>query len=1031
MTTPESKKEVIVLIHGTFAKEDSDEGDKWFQRGSSFERAVTRASASQGLNLETRVFRWSGENSEAARRKDAEQLFAACRELEEKCRKPNAEDPTTAYHLIAHSHGGAVIWHALRNKQPLEHLKSVVTVGTPFFSFRNVRAAFLFALPFFTALALLPAFVERAAVLVDQWGVLLHDRNDVATLVGLAILGLAFVTLVLYSGWTLYGAVGAASRCWKMRRDAHLVWRRYGSKWHIVSALEDEAIHGLSRMAESSPPAIAARRPTRSKGRPRPAGRLARPFLRLIDLVIWRWLSARSFGNDCRGEQLGTVHAMPPGAGEAEPRVARQINEDVTEGANRRTADRIKELRGDLTSSLLVSGETGDVLDILKNIEPDLLIHTSYFDEGSVQDKTVQLLRDTPDRDEEQLQWHRAEVAATDRHSTLTLVAVCLTLLTLSLIALFSEPLYRNNVYAHTDAARIDRILSRAALEESARGGAIRAVSDWLTALLELDDPERFDQAMRTVVREFSALEEGPLFLTTLNEGSDAVDVPEAEPMPDHDAAPERFGRVMQLLARNGWSGIALAEMRWLDERFYDDNEPHLPEVAAECLQSEYPALALTLGIEETPPFGLLQPSVEAASRGDDTLALGLIMDPGVPQFGDFAENDELIYEVVRAAREGVHALAMIRGAAVAEKFAAAIGGSLNDDGVHLFPLDVVTGCLEGDRDEEAWQKAREMVDEKHDPALVIDAAGMVALEHRDLAVARQAFDLAVASYRSLESRTERRMAIPALFLAAKRVDGQTEGILRDALELAKESDPDSDIWRWTIYELLRLKRLDKVEQLVRAAGLDGSPLAGTLLEAAGRLARRNEPEDAYLVLTRLSDARERPEAAFVGGESHPPPAFQLATATSGSIDLSAYQEIIEGNPEGLRKLQGRELKFALMNFGPSFPDVEALLSATDRLAEDADRIDVLELLGGRREERTEREALWRRLAQLAEKLGRGDKLAVAAAGLAWSVDLDKAGAFSELEGYLQQLAASKNWPGQLELSAALLSTLAAERESR
>ena len=60
------------------------------------------------------------------------QLLAHLESLEEKGQ---------GYHLVGHSHGGSVIWHALQlatsHRKSLDHLRSWATVGTPFLQYRT------------------------------------------------------------------------------------------------------------------------------------------------------------------------------------------------------------------------------------------------------------------------------------------------------------------------------------------------------------------------------------------------------------------------------------------------------------------------------------------------------------------------------------------------------------------------------------------------------------------------------------------------------------------------------------------------------------------------------------------------------------------------------------------------------------------------------------------------------------------------------------------------------------------------------
>lgn len=130
--TTSEPPEVLVLVHGTFAAQAADRGADWWQNGS--EEAVAlqkRLPANVQFPPQGKVFHWSGENNERARIKGANDLLDYLRAL---------EHDGIAYHLVGHSHGGSVIWHALRlgvlQGRPLERMRSWATVGTPFMHLR-------------------------------------------------------------------------------------------------------------------------------------------------------------------------------------------------------------------------------------------------------------------------------------------------------------------------------------------------------------------------------------------------------------------------------------------------------------------------------------------------------------------------------------------------------------------------------------------------------------------------------------------------------------------------------------------------------------------------------------------------------------------------------------------------------------------------------------------------------------------------------------------------------------------------------
>lgn len=125
--------EQVVCVHGTFASSDEDRGKAWWQVGSDAYRELQeKLPADVALAKEGQLFRWSGDNNERARSKAASELLDYIKPLEE-AGKP--------YHLVGHSHGGSVIWLALKKatiqKKPLKNLRSWSTVGTPFLRYRT------------------------------------------------------------------------------------------------------------------------------------------------------------------------------------------------------------------------------------------------------------------------------------------------------------------------------------------------------------------------------------------------------------------------------------------------------------------------------------------------------------------------------------------------------------------------------------------------------------------------------------------------------------------------------------------------------------------------------------------------------------------------------------------------------------------------------------------------------------------------------------------------------------------------------
>lgn len=120
-TPCKSGRLVVVLVHGTFGSRAM-----WTQKKSPL-RATLRTT------LPAAAFtrhRWSGWNSHSARRKGAASLTRRLLSIA-------AKDPSLRIVLIAHSHGGHVAFHALKNQPVLSKaVVGVICMSTPFMHVR-------------------------------------------------------------------------------------------------------------------------------------------------------------------------------------------------------------------------------------------------------------------------------------------------------------------------------------------------------------------------------------------------------------------------------------------------------------------------------------------------------------------------------------------------------------------------------------------------------------------------------------------------------------------------------------------------------------------------------------------------------------------------------------------------------------------------------------------------------------------------------------------------------------------------------
>ncbi|QEG36849.1 lipase family protein [Bythopirellula goksoeyrii] len=298
-TNSAETEELTILVHGTFAADKSNTGNKWWQSGSS--HAVELQSRLPGhvrVAKDSEVFHWSGENGERARSKAAAQLLKHLQPLE-KAKKP--------YHLVGHSHGGSVIWNTLRlatlTGHPLRNLRSWTTVGTPFlhqkgrgfWHLANLMCAVLGLLllrPVFNAghrfatliwdaysgedavLTLLPdeqlgyiAVIRAPFLAIGEWLGLSVERNAQGIHLGsfnpagdLSFFEYLYSTregiiLVVLTSFCFYLCFHLAMMCFRpvleslrVRADTRLernAFRHYGSRWLGLWSPDDEAINGL------------------------------------------------------------------------------------------------------------------------------------------------------------------------------------------------------------------------------------------------------------------------------------------------------------------------------------------------------------------------------------------------------------------------------------------------------------------------------------------------------------------------------------------------------------------------------------------------------------------------------------------------------------------------------------------------------------------------------------------------------------------------------------------------------------------
>jgi hypothetical protein len=134
MLDQSGESERVCCIHGTGNPEAPRSSPKWWEPESSF---GNRLRAALGGNFSvgdwasvdiSNQFTWSGGNSEQSRRAAGIKLLNWL-----------IESNLKNYHLVGHSHGGSVIWHALHEAEKRgivpNDLRTWTTIGTPFLTF--------------------------------------------------------------------------------------------------------------------------------------------------------------------------------------------------------------------------------------------------------------------------------------------------------------------------------------------------------------------------------------------------------------------------------------------------------------------------------------------------------------------------------------------------------------------------------------------------------------------------------------------------------------------------------------------------------------------------------------------------------------------------------------------------------------------------------------------------------------------------------------------------------------------------------
>ena len=226
--------ERVILVHGTFAQDRGywesqtwwrqvwahirrpstvkakDPGDAWWLPGGAFASAVDAAGAGR-FACEDPPFHWRGDNRESERRVAGQMLLAKLREFESR---------GIRYHLVGHSHGGSVIWAALRDaarrRLELPGLRTWTSVGTPYLQFRPSWRSLWVLMPLIPYFLTIPWIFAAASDLWRAWDEVGRREWIIAAAAGAAML--PHVVVAILMAWRVLAVIAAAWTTWRKRR---------------------------------------------------------------------------------------------------------------------------------------------------------------------------------------------------------------------------------------------------------------------------------------------------------------------------------------------------------------------------------------------------------------------------------------------------------------------------------------------------------------------------------------------------------------------------------------------------------------------------------------------------------------------------------------------------------------------------------------------------------------------------------------------------------------------------------------------
>jgi hypothetical protein len=352
------KREVIILVHGTGATAPTADGDAWWQTDGPLWRRFREQA------LQPEAFIWSGENSEAARR-------SAGRALNKRLIELSRED--AGIHLIGHSHGGSVIWHAFNDHRIAGslggHIRSWASVGTPFMHYGSRWPRFWLAC---AALALSLPILLLAVGALSEVEFEFARRDHPA----LSILWIILASIPALVAVRAAFSLRPFMTRWYSSRQADVAVPGTESYLGIWSS-QDEPIIGLGASGSFSIKLMQEPRPTRARSW---AGIVNHPIASATNQLVNNRVSRAIQGSTIAHLELRST-LNHPHVRLAQHALPDEIDSDLIDRANAGSAalgQRVRELL--ISGRDPVTGFADFQTAAAKAVTFKELVHTTYFD---------------------------------------------------------------------------------------------------------------------------------------------------------------------------------------------------------------------------------------------------------------------------------------------------------------------------------------------------------------------------------------------------------------------------------------------------------------------------------------------------------------------------------------------------------------------------------------------------------------------------------------------------------------------------